>query len=206
MGDFDRNQAPKQDDQSKKIAFVVILGVVFICVLGYPMMKRGPQSAEGATGGGDASIAPSDSTPDETPDQARDALHNDPTASLLTGAPKDGQEFSKIPHNPFLRSTEWRSALIRPADPVHPVAVRSYDPAPVVAHVSLTVKADAYKLASIVQQQDHLLAIINGTIVTTGMFVDGARVVEIRADHVTLQNADDPEGPSVQVALVPKLK
>ena len=208
MGDFDRNQTPKTNDQSKKITAVIVLGVVFIGVLGYPMMKHGPQPAAAAGDSGQASIVIPDSNSNETPEQARAALRNDPTASLLVGPSKVDQEFSQTPRNPFVMSETWRSSLSRPADPVNPTVIspRPSDPPRATVRVPLTVKLDAYKLASIVHQQDRLMAIINGSIVTTGMIVDGARVLEIRDDRVILQNADDRAGPPAELTMVPRFK
>jgi hypothetical protein len=207
MGDFDRHPQPQHGKQSKQVVVAITLAVVLIGVLGFHFMKPGPQSAM-ASSLGPAGAAPpplSAEGAEESAEQAAIALRQDPTARLLRENSRVEKEFTAIPRNPFLLSDTLRASLIRlpdapivtpqrPTDPIRPTRI----PQP--------VKVDSFKLASIIRANDRLSAIINGHIVTAGMIVDGARVVEITADRVLLQNAQSPDGPTAELTIDPKLK
>ncbi|HUO07363.1 MAG TPA: hypothetical protein VM008_03615 [Phycisphaerae bacterium] len=204
MGDFDKQKTSDPSAEKKKLAVVGALGAILIGVLVVHSVKSGPQSAS-ASVFSSASDTPGDATMDETPAQAEAALANDPTAKLLRGSSKPEQPSGeRTPHNPFLISPEWRNMLVRAPEVHEPI----YTPQPTVyTPAPQAVNLQNYKLSGILQQRDKTLcAIINGRIVSTGMTVDDARVVDIAPDHVTLQHADSPTGPKSDLTIEPKLK
>jgi hypothetical protein len=205
MGDFDRSDAGQPDSQAKKIGFMIILACLLVAVLGFHFMRHGGPRAATAFPGGPAAAAPAE----VTPEAAAEALRRDPTAALLVAAAPD-RSLDTLPRNPFAISDAWRASLVRqpdaaPAAPATPLAV---EPVARVAapRVAVPPKADKYKLGTIVRHGDRYMAIVNGQIVAPGGLIDGARVVEIRADRVVLQHADYPDGPTVNLLIEPKLK
>jgi hypothetical protein len=207
MGDFDRHPKPQTSKQGKQIIIAIVLGVVLIGLTGSYLMKPGPQKAfAGAEGAGDGALAAPAPVPDETAEQASNALKDDPTARLLRESAPDDELFSKIPRNPFVMSDSWRNVLVRTVEsPQTPAPPASETPRAPRA-VPQPVKLENYRLASIVRLNDKLTAIINGHIASAGMIVDGARIVEIRPDRVILQNAQFNDGPMSELTLEPKLK
>src|SRR6478736_4505254 len=129
MGDFDRKEKKAGGDQTKQIGIMVALGVVLIGVVGYHYTKGtgGPAPAQA----GDIPMP----VIDETPEQARNALKQDPTALLLRQTQDVDTSFDKVPHNPFLMGEAWRISLVRESDPtptpVSPV-VQNDNPRPTI--------------------------------------------------------------------------
>ncbi len=200
MGDFDKNKTPDVAAEKKKLMLVGVLGTVLLGVVGFHFMKGGPQvaSASVVADSGDASAAPAIQ---ETPAQAEAALADDPTASLLRGkSSASDPTLAKTPHNPFVISPEWQNEL------VHPTEVRVVNQQPVyVAPTSQALNIESFKLSGILHENNALCAIINGRIVSVGMILDDAKVVEITPNRVTLQRADSPTAPKINLTMEPKL-
>ena len=199
MGDFDKNQAPNSAAEKKKLALVGVLGAAILGVLGIHFMKGGPQAASASvvvdSGEGAAPAI------QETPAQAEAALADDPTASLLRGSSAATDPvLMKTPHNPFVISAEWRNEL------VHPMEVRIVNHEPVyLAPTPQALNVANFKLSGILHEKNALCAIINGQIVSVGMVLDDAKIVEITSNRVTLQRADSPTGPKSELTMEPKL-
>ncbi len=186
MGDFDRHEKPKVKNQNKQVAFAISLGVVLIGVLGFHFMKQEPETASAA--GGDAPAAYSSN---DTPEDLGKQLIKDPAVGLLTGDTAVDPRLAKVPTNPFVMNSQWRASISPPpASQPGVVMVKGPDQTVVVRQVIPPLKMDSYKLGSIVRQGSNYMAILNGKIVSAGTVIDGARVVEIRADRVILQHPD----------------
>jgi hypothetical protein len=205
MGDFDRKpEKSGQKDQGKQMILMAVLGVIFVGVLGYHYMGRGPQAALAAPGMGGGIPMP---VADETPEQASNALREDPTAALLRNSTAIDTSLNTLPRNPFMMSDQWRSTLIQEAPPaMTPVAPTVITPRPVNARTIPVPKAENFKLGSTIRQGGGYMAIINGRIVSKSAVVDDARVVDIQEGRVVLQHADHPDGPRIELTMDPKLK
>jgi len=205
MGDFDRKDKKAGNDQSKQITIMILLGVVLIGVVGYHFSKGGPSPSAASANAGGIPMP----VIDETPEQASNALKQDPTASLLRQTQEVDTTLDKVPRNPFLMGEAWRMTLVRDVEPVS-TPVTPVNTTPIVRNTERKVipapKADNFKLASIVRQGGTLSAIINGRIVGVGAVVGDARVVEISEGRVVLQNADFADGPKTELTLSPQLK
>jgi hypothetical protein len=195
MGEFDRHAQPQERTQNKQIVTAITLIVILIVVLGYHFMKPGPRTASAAVPA--ASGAP---TPEPPPDQVAQSLLQDPTARLLLEDPRNDRAFAEVPRNPFILANTWKDTLVHAEAPVVARPTTPGRPAPA------TLQADDFRLSSIIRVNDRLSAIVNGHIVSAGMIVDGARILEIRPDRVIIQSARSAEGPTVELAIDPKLK
>jgi hypothetical protein len=200
MGDFDKNKAPDAAAEKKKLMLVGVLGAVLLGVVSFHFMKGGPQAASASvvSDSGGASALPAI---EETPAQAEAALADDPTASLLRGkSTATDPTLVKTPHNPVVISAEWRNEL------VHPTEVRIVNHEPVyVAPSPQALNVGNFKLRGIMHENNTLCAISNGQIVSAGMVLDDAKVVEITPNRVLLQRADSPTGPKSELTMEPKL-
>jgi hypothetical protein len=199
MGDFDKQQNSDAAAEKKKLVVVGLLGAVLLGIVVIHFTKTGPQSASASvfSSGSDSLVG---ENMDETPAQAQAALANDPTATLLRGSKSAGNSAQeKLPHNPFVMSPDWRTTLVHPTEvhqPVYTAQPTVYAPAP------QTINLQSFKLSGILQQRDKTLcAIINGQMVSAGMTVNDAKVVDITANRVTLQRADSPSGPKADLTL-----
>ena len=196
MGDFDKNQVPNASAEKKKLIFVGVLGAVLLGVLGFHFMKGGgPQSASASALNLGAAL-PAAALPTETPAQARAALENDPTVSLLRGTISAEVSVEKAPHNPFVIASEWQNSLVRPVakTPQHTVV-------PVLPVTPQGVHLEGLKLTGIFQDGKNLCAIVNGQMLFVGMTLDENKVVEITHDHVTLQRTEFPNGPTAELTI-----
>ncbi len=201
MGEFDKRGAPDAAAEKKKLLLVGVLGAVLLGVLGIHFLKGGPQAASASVAAQPVESSAALPAIEETPAQAQAALADDPTASLLRGtSAAPDPALGKTPHNPFVISAAWRSEL------VHPTEVRVVHNQPVyVAPSPQAVNVEGFKLGGILHQNNALCAIVNGRIVSVGMTLDDAKIVEITPDHVTLQRADAPTGPKSELTIEPKL-
>jgi hypothetical protein len=209
MGDFDKNQAPKDAGEKKKLVIVGLLGAVLLGVVYFHFMKSGPAVAN-------AGIAPAEGAQgvvaalrtDETAAQARAALEADPTKHLLTGGTELDPALEKVPHNPFRMSDKWRATFVKQAvvTPRVEIVPRVTDPKdPVVINTpAVAVDTRDMKLMMITRGSRGLQAIINGNIVSVGQTVGSARVIEIKPDSVTLQHVDFPDGPTSSLTIARK--
>jgi hypothetical protein len=204
MGDFDKNTTSNTQDaaakQKKQMMMVGALGVALLGVVGFQMMKAGPQAASAAGGGGGAgeAIVPTQ----ETPAQALAALDptRDPTKDLLLRSSALPEQLTQVPRNPFKISDQWRGQLVKPdaVRPPEPVRETTTFVEPVKSPPTQQAKAanvDGLKVAGILKRDGKLFAIINGSIVTVGGTVNGVRVVEIADDRVMVRHIDWPTGP-----------
>src|SRR5689334_2282070 len=123
MGDFDRIQTGGTKNDSKKIALMVVLGLVLVGVLGSHFTKPGPQTASAATDLLPAS-APESAGGGQTPEVALSGLKEDPTDNLLRNTVVDDPSLSGVPRNPFRMSTSWLTSSTK----VKPVAVEPVKP------------------------------------------------------------------------------
>jgi hypothetical protein len=207
MGDFDRKQDKSAErDQSKQVIMVIVLGVVLIGVVGYHFMKKGPQAAIAAAPGAGGQIPMP--MGEETAEQAKDALRQDPTAALLRETAAVDNTLNTVPRNPFLMSEGWRSSLVLQVEPVITPTVTPtvVTPRTTPVRVIPSPKAENFKLGSTLRQGNGYLAIINGRIVSAGAVVNDARVIDIQEGKVVLQHANYPDGPQIELTMEPKLK
>jgi hypothetical protein len=206
MSDFDKQPANGEPPkQGGKVVLLGALGALLLGVVAFHFLKGSPQSAsaspisnaDAATGAADVAT--------ETPAQAQAALANDPTVSLLRNTGDTDAAFAVLPTNPFLLNEKWRATLVKATDPVATAEPLRADstPAPVVA-APQTVSADGFKLSGIFRESQRMVAIINGNIVSAGMVVGNAKVVDIREDKVVLRHVNAPNGPTVDLLLKPK--
>jgi hypothetical protein len=205
MGDFDRFEKPAQANESKKLVTVAALGALLLGLVGYQLVKRGPQQAAAA----EISGQPEAASASETPAALRDALTNNPTATLLQ---KDGLQAPppKPLRNPFRMSSAWLAALNPPVQatrvPTTTAATRPVVPQIVVnAVVPITLRAEDFKLSSVVTTGSGMAAIINGKVVRAGDVVGQARILEITGEEVTLQHVSFPDGPITTISMQRKL-
>ena len=203
MGDFDRKEKKAGSDQTKQIGIMIALGAVLIGVVGYHFSKGGGGPAPVQAGAIPMPVI------DETPEQASNALKQDPTASLLRETQDVDTSFGKTPPNPFLMGEAWRSSLV--AVPIaNPERVVELPPNtgqnPTRIRIIPAPKAENFKLASIVRQGGSLSAIINGRIVGVGAVVGDARVIAITEAGVVLQNAESSNGAKLELTLDSKFK
>ena len=84
-----------------------------------------------------------------------------------------------------------------------PEPLRALTPTPVQPAVQ-TVSTDGFKLSGIFRENQRMVAIINGNIVSVGMVVGNAKIVEIKDNKVVLRHANAPTGPTVDLVLTPK--
>jgi hypothetical protein len=208
MGDFDKqaagSDAPKQ---GSKVALLGVLGAVLLGVVIFHFAKGSPQTAGAAVvSGGAAALPEAGELPTETPEQAQAALRNDPTAKLLRGAGDGDGALAQVPANPFVLDDKWRSQLVKAPDPAiaNPEPLRPVAPVMPVAPAVQTVSADGFKLGGIFRENQRMVAIINGNIVSAGMVVGNAKVVEIKDSKVLLRHVNAPNGPTVELMLSPK--
>jgi hypothetical protein len=202
MGDFDKNKTPDAGAEKKKLLMVGVLGAVLLGVLGFHFMKGGGPQVAAASTLNDVGLPTGIATMEETPLQAQAALADDPTASLLRGTSTARDPLlEKTPHNPFIMSMEWRTELVHPTE----VHVVNHQPVYVPQVIPQAVNVEKYKLSGILHQSNTLCAIINGQVVSAGMVVDDAKVLEITPQRVTLQRVDSPTGPKSFLTIDPKL-
>ncbi len=207
MSDFDKKPstgaAPKQ---GSKVMILAALGALLIGVVAFHLSKGTPQSAGAAVlASPDASADPV-ALPTETPEQARAALADDPTAKLLRGNGENDRALAQVPMNPFVLNEKWRSTLVKAPDPtiVPPDQVKLDPTRPAVPPPLQTVSAEGFKLSGIFRDSQKMVAIINGNMVTAGMVVGNAKVVEIRDNRVVLRHVNAPAGPTVDLVLQPR--
>jgi hypothetical protein len=203
MGDFDRvDNAPKANE-TKKIAVVLVLGVVLIGLVATQFMKHsGPQNAAGAptvnTADLSAPALPEDLSPAQVAALIAD-LQKDPTTALLHPVGAKDPALAAAPRNPFGISKTWLAQLIidKPA-PTPTVTPRTpTDPPPTTPlRTPVGLRADDYKLTGILNGNT---AVINGTVVKTGATIGRARVIGIHDKTVVLQPADFPDAPTVEL-------
>lgn len=204
MGDFDRFEKPAQANESKKLVMVVALGAMLLGLVGYQFVKRGPQQAAAAELSGPPELA----SANETPAVLRDALTHNPTAKLLQN---DGTQAPapKPLRNPFRMSKEWLAVLNPPVQPVKPTNNTTTKPIvpQVVVNtvVPITLRAEDYKLSSVVTTGNGMAAIINGKVVRAGDVMGQARILEITGEEVTLQHVSFPDGPITTISMQRKL-
>jgi hypothetical protein len=203
MSDFDKKPADGQPPkQGGKVAVLGMLGLVLAGVLVFHFAKGSPEAATASpiTGGSDPTAV---AVPTETPAEAQAALANDPTAKLLRGPGDLDAQLAVVPTNPFILNSKWRSSLVKvvaPAAAAEPLRAE-VTPQPVAA--PQTVNAEGFKLSGIFRDNQHMVAIINGKIVSAGMVVGNARVVDIQASKVVLRHVNSPTGPTVDLLLKP---
>ena len=208
MGDFDRVQNPSAKNESKKIGLVILLGLVLVGVVVFHFTKQGPQVASAAPGPlGNPTPDPIAAT--ESPDKALTALEQDPTAHLLPAPAIEDPTLSKVPRNPFRISSVMLAGIVKPVEIVTPQPAPTV-PIPttpqVIKPIEPPLRIEDYKLSSVLHVGGKLTAVINGKIVSSGMLVDKARVLDIREDGVTLQNSQAPDGPTINLNMQPRMK
>jgi hypothetical protein len=203
MGDFDKNngnQAPNAAAEKKKMMTVCVLGAVLAGVVGFHYLKAGPQEVSAS---GLSPLAASGVSMDETPEQARAELANDPTAKLLRGTTNSDAALETVPRDPFHISSEWQSLLVHPVEELKPGKPQTeYRP---IAAPEL-VDTNSVKLTGVFREGQRLYAIINGDIVTAGATVGNSKVVSITNTTVVLQRIDSPNAPTATLTIDPKLK
>lgn len=208
MGDFDKQvegSAPAK--QGNKVALLGVLGAVLLGVVVFHFTRGGPQTAGAAILPGGADVAPGAAeVPTETPEQAQAALRQDPTATLLRGNGEGDAGLAQVPANPFILNDKWRSLLVKTAEPAiaNPEPLRPVAPVAPVAPAVQIVSADGFKLGGIFRENQKMVAIINGNIVTAGMVVGNAKVVDIKDNKVVLRHVNAPNGPTVDLVLSPR--
>ncbi|HVX83548.1 MAG TPA: hypothetical protein VH253_01900 [Phycisphaerae bacterium] len=204
MSDFDKKPADGQSPkQGGKVAVLGLLGLVLAGVLVFHFTKGSPQAAT-ASPVADAGDPTAAVVPTETPAEAQAALANDPTAKLLRGSGDLDAQLAVVPTNPFILDAKWRASLVKtvaPTTAAEPLRAE-VTPQPVVA-APQTVNAEGFKLSGIFRDNQHMVAIINGKIVSAGMVVGNARVVDIQPDKVVLRHVNSPTGPTVNLLLKP---
>jgi hypothetical protein len=202
MGDFDRFEKPNQANEPKKLVMVIALGAALLGLVGYQMVKRGPQQASAAESGDAPAAAVS-----ETPAVLRESLAQDPTASLLR-ADGDVTPATKPMRNPFRMANAWLTTLHRPVqvNTQNPIETTKQPPRVIVDPINpVPLRVEDYKLSSIVNMGPSMAAIINGKVLQVGGVVGRARIVKISGQEVTLQNIDFPDLPATTLSMQPKL-
>jgi len=200
MGDFDRVEKSNQAGESKKLIMVVTLGATLLGTVGYQLVKRGPQQASASEIPEGPAVSVS-----ETPAVLRSTLLQNPTTGLLQGSEKPPA--AKPMRNPFKMADSWLALLhqIKPdKPPVLPDPPKT-QPKPVPEVVALGLRAEDYKLSSIVNSVTGMSAIINGRVVNEGGTVGKARVLRISGEEVLLQHIDFPNGPTTTLSMQPKI-
>jgi hypothetical protein len=204
MGDFDRNQKPAEQSQTKKLMMVGVLGTVLLGVVGMQMVKSGPSQASAAPQAGTAAVAAAPGA-DENPEVIRAALLQDPTKTLLVG----DRAVTEAPplRNPFGMSPAWRKAVTREVAIVQPLPtpdIRTPDvptPQPLPA-APLTLRASDYKVNMIFRQGNSLMAMLNGNkMLSAGQVIGDAVVVEVRENAVVLRHKDVPNGEPIIIPM-----
>jgi len=211
MGDFDRNQIPNaKKDETKKFVVMIILAAGFVGYLGFRYVRNdsGPQTTNGAMAS--SGFVASSST-DESPEQIKNALLQDPTNTnnVLKGF-TDDTSLNVVPRNPFRMNRAWKDSLIKTVDPAPVSPIQQVNPTPQVerdpprpAYVAKTLKADDYKLGIIMRGGGGPLAIVNGQSVSAGMIIKDALVVSVTDDAVTLRHKDEPNGATIELRMSP---
>ncbi len=202
MGDFDRVEKPNPAGDSKKLVIVVALGAALLGLVGYQLVKRGPQQASAA----ESTAAPAAGVTD-SPAVLRDALTQNPTAGLLR---PDGSAAPTVKpmRNPFRMGGAWLASLHQ-AQPIKPTVQNDTPRQPPKANVDpiapVALRIEDYKLSSIVNMGSSMAAIINGKVLQVGSVVGKARIVQINGQEVVLQNVDFPDQPNMTLSMQPKL-
>ncbi len=202
MGDFDKNSGKASNGaaEKKKVMTLCVLGAVLVGVLAFHFLQGGPQPVRAS---GMPPLAGPIVAVEETPEQARAELANDPTATLLRGTKNLDASLEVVPRDPFHLSPEWQSRLVHPTEEAKAARPQAdYKP----AAAPELVDTSSMKLTGIFRQGQKLYAIINGDIVTAGMVVGNAKVASITDMTVTLQRADAANAPLATLTIDPKLK
>ncbi|UCB57398.1 MAG: hypothetical protein JSV30_02105 [Candidatus Omnitrophota bacterium] len=76
------------------------------------------------------------------------------------------------------------NSLKGPADTIN--AAEELKPVPITEDVTITLDLPTFQLTGILYDPEEPLAIINEQIVTTGAFVEGAKLLEIQPNYVKL--------------------
>jgi len=212
MGDFDRNDNSGKRNEAKKLVAVLGLGVVLIVLVAMQFMKNGgPQAAAGAPVNNGVALPPpvvSEEISEKALANMINDLQNDPTKPLLRNGAATDHALDATPRNPFSLSNVWLNELIRPVSTASQTQPQHTEPRPYVTSLPvnaaqpLALRAEEFKLASIINGN---MAVINGKVVKAGDVVGKARIVDIREDGVTLQLADFPNGPRMELSIQPRL-
>ena len=192
---FDRQPA-RPPNSPRALALVGVLSLVLVGAIVYALHSRTPRQAAAALpAGGPASLA---AGPQESPAQIMAALAHDPTADLLRGRDDRLSGLTTPPRDPFVLAPAWRDKLV-----VHDAAklLPVVTPAP---EAPVEYDAGQIKLQGIFKDGRRIAAIVNGTVVSAGMIVAGARIVEVRDDGLVCQPVGQPESAQFRISLNPK--
>jgi len=204
MGDFDKNQVPAPSSDKRKQILVGVLGCVLLGIVGFHFMKGNPTPVS-------ADILPGVSDPNgeflkESPRDAIAKLERDPTAIHLMSTPKLDPTLLDVPQNPFRLSDRWLAALKKP-EIIKPT--QTIDPQPHIpqtVHSAPAIATNGLKVDGIFRMGKNLQAIINGSLVSSGMSVGDVFIVEIQEDRVVVRHKDYADGPTTTLMIQSKIK
>ncbi len=101
---------------------------------------------------------------------------------------------------------KWRSVLTKPealTSPITTPTIKNTTQEPVFVnvtpHVAATVNLDAIKLQAIIRDSRHKYAIVNGSTVSVGSVVHGARIVDILDDRMLVVPDSEPDTTPVEI-------
>lgn len=200
MSSFDRKSAA--GGASKKPIFVAVLMVALAVIL---VRQFGmARSTAAAPTDPNANLAAGAPPVVETTGEALRGLADDPTQQWLKAEAETDSALEKAPQDPFQMSPAWRALLIKPViatvtqETVYQ-PVRTTDP--IVKPVGTPWNSSGIKLEGIFKDSKRSYAIVNGSIVSEGMIVGGAKIVEVRDNSLLCQPLNSPDGASVEVPL-----
>ena len=201
MASFDKKTAATGAGNKKNIIAGVLAAVLALVVV-HHFTKTAPSEAAVDNGGAPAAgIVPAS----ETPAAVKAALDSEFSRQLKPQTVEGPSAIDTPPSDPFQLSSTWRDKLIRPvvwSDPVGPVVLPHTNSGDNTGKPSLPAwNPSSLKLTGIFKGSVHTYAVINGSIITEGMIVGGARVVEIVDDHVTLQQLGAPDSARVDLMI-----
>jgi hypothetical protein len=203
---FSRKAANPNDGKSKKLVLCGILGLVLV---GLVIHQFGGAKSTEASPAGDNNQTPGVEIPTDTPASVLAALEDKSSGRNAASAAKGLAALDIAPPDPFRFSDKWLSKLSHPVAAVPQAPVKEYVPEkpPVVVHTPTPVpektepkvepskwEPSGLKLAGIYREGDKTMAFINGSVVSEGSVIAGAKIVEVTKDYVTVQQAGNEKG------------
>lgn len=193
------------NNQSKKLVLVAVLGAALVFLLIHQF--GGAKTSDAATadapqGGGGGEV------PAESPRDVLDYLKIAAKPKTKFISKDELAALEKAPADPFRISNKWLTTLSRPA-PVEPkVVIEVKQPIEIKQPVEIKQPNEIkqpvvptavweptnIKIGGIFRDGSRYLASINNSIVSEGTVIAGAKIVEIALDHITVQQAGNPNG------------
>ena len=199
MSSFDRKSAQK-DGAGKKPLIVAALAVALAVIVVRQIVNARATDAAVPDPAANTALA----VPEQNTADVIKSLVDDPTAQWLNGQPETTSPIDQPPQDPFQMSSAWRASLLKVVlapPPQVGVDTHTNDPQPMPRPAGSAWDPSLVKLQGIFKDNRRSYAIVNGSIISEGSIVAGARIVEIREASLVCQPLTSLDGATIEVML-----